>query len=136
MTPDPIAAATAAIVAVQALHPTLTVFGFRPRGCETLAAERAEMLTTEAAGQFLAASDFIRAAGTTKTWRASGFMSSYALKHRAERWAGRYIANGMLLAAALHLGVPWQRCPNGSPNAYLGLRRRALKLPPRAGGAP
>jgi hypothetical protein len=49
MTPDPIAAATAAIVAVQARHPTLTVFGFRPRGCETLAAERAEMLTAEAA---------------------------------------------------------------------------------------
>lgn len=120
-----------AIEAVRAAHPALGIFGFRYLTCETLETERADMLTDDAVEQFQAACDFIATAGTTKTWRARMGMNSYALKHRAERWAGRYIANGMLIAAAVHMGVPWSRCPDASPNAYLGLRRRALRLPPR-----
>ena len=45
---------------------------------------------------------------------------SYGLKHKAERWAGDYISNGALIAAAIHLGIPFEQIKD-SPNVYLAV---------------
>ena len=55
--------------------------------------------------------------------------SSYGLKHQAERW-GRsvglapYVANGALIAAALHLRIPMRRHRWRGPNCTLAVRSR------------
>ena len=63
-------------------------------------------------------------------------MYSYGLKHRAEEWAGRYIANGAMIAAALMLGWKVKRDPIYGLNATVwppqGYRKR---LPELAEGA-
>ena len=45
---------------------------------------------------------------------------SYGLKHMAEKWAGAYISNGALIAAALSLGYEARRFP-GSPNCSFNM---------------
>lgn len=47
--------------------------------------------------------------------------TSYALKHRVERWAQRYVSNGALISAAIEIGYRWRRVMNG-PNAVFKLR--------------
>jgi hypothetical protein len=47
--------------------------------------------------------------------------SSYGLKHDAERAAGDYVANGMLIAVALAMGFSAERTHAGSPNAYFNI---------------
>jgi hypothetical protein len=64
----------------------------------------------------------------TKTVRR-GIGTSYGLKHEAERWAGTYICNGALIAAACLEGCLIER---DGPNAYFSLSptreyRRALR---------
>jgi hypothetical protein len=64
----------------------------------------------------------------TKTMRRT-VGTSYGLKHEAERWLGRYISNGALIAAAYLEGCLIER---DGPNAYLSLSptreyRRALR---------
>lgn len=55
-----------------------------------------------------------------KTWPADASdVGSYALKHAVERWAGVYIPNGALLAAAAELDLPVRRSHAGSPNGEL-----------------
>jgi hypothetical protein len=44
-------------------------------------------------------------------------VDSYRLKHVAERWAGRYVSNGALIAAATYLGLKMSR-PYG-PNVRI-----------------
>ena len=46
-------------------------------------------------------------------------IGSYGMKHRAERWAGRYIANGSMIAAALMAGAEIRRQSPDSPNAHI-----------------
>lgn len=48
---------------------------------------------------------------------------SYILKHRAQSWSGKYVSNGALIAAALHLGIRVRREP-GTLNAYLAIGGR------------
>ena len=45
---------------------------------------------------------------------------SYGLKHKAEEWAGEYISNGALIAAAIHLGIRYER-DKDSPNVVLAV---------------
>ena len=45
---------------------------------------------------------------------------SYGLKHAAEKWAGAYITNGALIAAAVHLGFPITPCPSAI-NCWIGV---------------
>ena len=49
----------------------------------------------------------------------NGEAYSYGMKHRAENWAGRYIANGSMIAAALMVGANIRRESPRSPNAYI-----------------
>ena len=62
---------------------------------------------------------------------ASARLSSYGLKHAAERWGGRYgmasyIANGELIAAAIFLGLPIARVDPTSPNVAVAVGRQDL----------
>jgi hypothetical protein len=65
-------------------------------------------------------------------------LSSYQVKHEAERWEqaqGRasYISNGALIAAAVYLDIPVQPLHAGcSPNAAIGVSRRSLRRLARA----
>jgi phage/plasmid-associated DNA primase len=45
---------------------------------------------------------------------------SYGLKHAAQKWADGYIANGALIAAAVHLDFPIVQCPSGI-NCWIGV---------------
>ena len=51
---------------------------------------------------------------------------SYGLKHGADRFAGRYVANGMLIAAALAIGFSVRPTHPGSPNAFLNISLKPL----------
>lgn len=51
---------------------------------------------------------------------------SYGLKHDAERYAGNYISNGALIAAAVELGFRVSPIAE-SPNAYLGYTTKSWK---------
>jgi hypothetical protein len=58
-------------------------------------------------------------------------ISSYALKHVAERWGrahGRspYVTNGALIVAAHYVGLSIKRL-SASPNVAIGVRRRWLR---------
>jgi hypothetical protein len=48
---------------------------------------------------------------------------SYGLKHAAQKWADGYIANGALIAAAVHLDFPIVQCPSGI-NCWIGVANR------------
>ena len=48
--------------------------------------------------------------------------SSYGCKHFAENWAGRYVPNGALIAAAAGLGIKQKTCDLGSPNTLLAIK--------------
>jgi len=61
----------------------------------------------------------------TKTPPHNG-LSSYAVKHIAERALGQYISNGQLIAAALLAGYP-MRQHHDSPNPTFAMSQRALK---------
>jgi len=62
--------------------------------------------------------------------RKSG--SSYGLKHKAEKWAGDYISNGALIAAALHLGIQFEQIPD-TQNVYLAVSSRCPLVNETAG---
>jgi hypothetical protein len=47
-------------------------------------------------------------------------LSSYRLKHAAERWGNRYVTNGALIAAASYLNLKIVRVPNG-PNVRIAV---------------
>lgn len=119
------ATARADIEAVMAQAPQLTHFGFgvfdahertpEQRKAE-LAKGRQEMLTAGAVYEFTLAREFLARRGKRATINNSS--SSYGLKHQAEHTCGEYISNGMLIAAAIHLGFKIKR---DGPNAYLNI---------------
>ncbi len=67
-------------------------------------------------------------AGAPDDHAPSSGMYSYGLKHRAERWAGRYISNGAMIAAAFMLGWKVKRDTLAGLNATIwppqGFRKR------------
>jgi hypothetical protein len=79
------------------------------------------------ANQVATAIAFLSMCEPTKTGR----ISSYSLKHAAERWGARnslcsYITNGALITAALRLGLvveEYRDCWPSSPNALIGVRQ-------------
>ncbi len=83
------------------------------------------------------ASEFLRSREQRTTISKSS--TSYGLKHEAEQFhrenngdGDNYVANGMLIAAAVHLGFKIQ--PEG-PNAYLNIAatRPTTRQKPRQG---
>jgi hypothetical protein len=117
------------------LEPSLTHFGYgiywdRDQTPEERRAEfakkRAEMLDDCAAGEFARAVAYLSRFGRRKTINVKS--GSYGLKHDAERFAGQYIANGMLIAGALALGFSARPTHPGSPNAFFNISSRLLML--------
>jgi hypothetical protein len=107
--------------------PELTHFGFgifeHPNAhdyARRFRENREAMLSDEACAEFAAARDWLQGQGRAPHInRRSG--SSYSLKHEAERCAGRYISNGMLIAAAVALGFRVARKRGGGPNVHLNV---------------
>jgi hypothetical protein len=58
-----------------------------------------------------------------------GSRGSYYWKHRCEDWAGAYITSGMLIAAAIHLGIPYRQAPHKAMNALFALSTKTENLP-------
>lgn len=136
----------AAIEAVMTKEPNLTHFGFgvfdshkktpEVRKSE-LAEGRQSMLTAHAVDEFMRACEYLARRGKRATISKSG--TSYGLKHAAERYhrnkdgnGDNYIANGMLIAAAVHLGFKVR--PVG-PNAYLNIAAERTSAPRGAGSS-
>lgn len=101
--------------------PDLTWRGFEWRRNPDFAEAQSEMLTEHYLRQFIRAEEWLSYIGCIKSFRDE--MNSYRLKHEAERWAGDYIANGMMIAAAVTKGVPIKRL-NGSRNALFAISSR------------
>ena len=122
----------AAIEAVMVKEPNLTHFGFgvfddHKKTLEQRAVEfangRQSMLGSHAVDEFMRACEYL--AQREKRASISKSSSSYGLKHEAEQFHVRkngsgdnYVANGMLIAAAVHLGFKIQQA---GPNAYLNI---------------
>jgi hypothetical protein len=69
--------------------------------------------------QITAAEEWLsRCDRTTKISEKGG--SSYSLKHRAERWAKRYISNGALIMAAHRLSFHMSPIPR-TPNVFFNI---------------
>jgi hypothetical protein len=99
------------------------VFGERKTSAEErrikFAENRARMLDDYSVDEFICAVAFLSRYGRRKTINRKS--SSYGLKHDAERHGNHYVANGMLIAAALALGFSAQPTHPGSPNAWFNI---------------
>ncbi len=129
-----------AIRAVMAREANLTYFGFgvydrmqSPEQREVQFRENSErMLSACAIQEFMRACEFLSQFEMRET--INDALSSYGLKHRAERFHRErhgescYVSNGMLIAAAVHLGFKIQ---STGPNAYLNI---SLNRRPRFAG--
>jgi hypothetical protein len=95
---------------------------------------RASMLSDDAIGEFERAVEFLEARGQRATLNRQ--VTSYSWKHSAEKFhraAGAdndYVANGMMIAAAVHLGFKVVRDDYG-PNAFLNVAELTLAGPRR-----
>lgn len=133
----------AAVRRVQATEASLTSHGYGVgwRSGETMAehrhkfaAAREAMLSDWSADQFELASIYLDGFASRKTINRS--FSSYRLKHRAEDLSrrhglhthlGNYVANGMLIAAALHAGFDARPVQPGSLNANFNMSSRSIR---------
>ena len=52
-------------------------------------------------------------------------VTSYAIKHIIEREMKTYVSNGCLIAAVIHLGIPYKRIA-GTPNIHLAIGTKEL----------
>ena len=87
-------------------------------------AENRELMYTEKAReQFYTAREFLD--GIDQTQKCNPRFSSYGLKHKCERWSGKYVTNGMFIAAAVSLGIKIKR-DGTSPNAQFALSTRSI----------
>jgi hypothetical protein len=103
-------------------HPMLTSYGFGvPPG---LADAWREGLDPEDLQQIATCGLFL--AGLQQIEPGRRCPGSYALKHRIERWAGMYIREGALIAAAVALGVPLKRHGREHHGVQLGLAAASL----------
>lgn len=119
------------------LEPALSRFGYRiarDRGESFEEAEarflttRSDMLSEQGVEEFIRAANYLSRFGRRKSMNRN--RGSYGLKHDAERMTGDYVANGMLIAAALAMGFSAERTQLGSPNAHFNI---SSKEPPAIG---
>jgi hypothetical protein len=124
------------------LEPELSGFGYRvprdrgetPEEAEALfLANRAEMLGEQGVDEFIRAAEFLSKFGRRKSLNRK--RTSYGLKHDAERAAGDYVSNGMMIAAALAMGFSAERTHAGSPNAHFNISSKETSSGGRAEAA-
>jgi hypothetical protein len=111
-------------------QPTLTIEGFGVGLSKRSLCDMRQFLVA-ATEQIDAALAYLKA-GAPDNRAPSAGMYSYGLKHCAENWAGHYISNGAMIAAALMLGWKVKRAWNDGPNATIwppiGYRKRLPEL--------
>jgi hypothetical protein len=117
------------------IEPALIRFGYRvpPERDETFEeaetqflANRAEMLDEHAIDEFIRAAALLSKFGRRKSMNRA--RSSYGLKHDAERMSGDYVANGMMIAAALAMGFSAERPHSGLPNAHFNISSKQTSV--------
>jgi hypothetical protein len=117
------------------LEPALSSFGYRVplernetfEEAETrFLTSRAEMLGEHGIEEFIRAAALLSKFGRRKSMNRR--RTSYGLKHDAERMSGDYVANGMMIAAALAMGFSAERTHAGSPNAYFNISSKETSL--------
>lgn len=138
---DPRAHARALVERAIEREPMLTAFGlgvWKQRGMtraafdEAFGKERAELFTDRVLDEVQTCADWLALQRPIKTLNRE--RTSYGLKHEVERWVDRtrkehqYISNGAFIAAALGLGLTFKQVGWGSPNVYLNLSKRQLRL--------
>jgi hypothetical protein len=103
-------------------HPLLSADGFDAKDPIDLRSR---------ADQIDAALAYLRAGAPLDSAPSAG-MYSHGMKHRAEEWAGLYISNGAMIAAALMLGWKVKRDAISGSNATVwppqGYRKRLPEL--------
>jgi hypothetical protein len=123
-------------------EPELSGFGYRVARDRNETAEeaearflasRADMLGQHGVDEFIRAVEFLSKFGRRKSMNRK--RSSYGLKHDAERVAGDYVANGIMIAAALAMGFSAERTQAGSPNAYFNISTKESPASGRAEAA-
>lgn len=106
---------------VLAQHPTLGYTGFGGPWSAPGDWQEDRRMLAQAHQDFQFAVDWLRANCRPAKRVTSSAVSSYALKHYAERSHPRgYLSNGVLIAAALALGYPWRQ---DGINAWIAVRR-------------
>lgn len=129
-----------AVEAILAQHPDLTMKGFGGLSEKdgTPEQSRAEMLTDGALAQFDRACGWLAKLEKSATVNMDAG-TSFGLKHAAERYwrrqprkdpaakgADSFIAEGMFICAAIHLGFAMTR-EVGSPSVCINIAKRSLK---------
>lgn len=93
--------------------------------------DRAEMYGADCEEQFEQCLRFL--AHVEPTTEFNRRRASYGFKHDCERWCGRYVSNGMFIAAAIHAGFKWRRVAAASPSVVLNISQRSVdQLRPKA----
>ena len=132
----PLNTGTASGASEQALHevletfPSLGVYGFLSKDrdesdeafSQRLQSERE--VTESVVKMFDSACREMRKLDKIKSKNSN--CGSYTLKHLAEKLAGSYISNGILIAAAAHCGFKVYPTQYQSPNAYFNLSSRSV----------
>lgn len=121
----------ARVAAIMAANPELSDHGFGvfeghrlspQERAERLAQDRQDLLSPDGLNGIQRASEWLlKQKRRLAINRRIG--SSYLLKHFAEDDVG-YVTNGQFIAAAMLIGMKVQRCPRGSPNAFLNISSR------------
>jgi hypothetical protein len=100
--------ARAAMLAAMKKRPDLTPAGLNGQGRANFEERRNALLHPTTLDEFERAIAWLRL--VPRRANINQNHSSYGLKHAAERWAGAYVSNGALIAAALHLGIRLEQC--------------------------
>lgn len=122
------------LAVVAARHPHLTANGWRDRKDDGHFRTELTDPSEDTLRQFATAVAFLAAVGSRKTMNYQ--RNSYGYKHDAEKWGAAsgmepYVSNGVLIAAADHLGL--EILDGYSLNVHLNLR--STKATMRAAGA-
>jgi hypothetical protein len=107
-------------------HPDLSGHGWRDGGMSQseFQTDRDWMLTREALDQFAHACKWVSLMKPIKT--INNRPTSYGLMHMAESYKNTYIANGVLIAAALHYGYFYKRYGKDDPNCFFNMSSRLI----------
>ena len=99
--------------------PYLTCNGFsRPK-------DPLEMFSDGTLNQFEIAKAWLSMCDRRKTVNRNN--SSYGYKHMVEDWAGTYISNGAMIAAAIAMDIKVEPCHYASLNAYFAISSLSVR---------
>lgn len=121
------------LVALCEAHPTLTYQGFdtagaarrkHPSHVEFLDAREALL---KASSEFIDVVAWLEKNSSQQTKALNRLSHSYNWKHVAEKAIGRYVSNGVFIAAALQVGLQVEHI-EGTLNAHVNLSQNFLQI--------